>query len=197
MGSYYHCADLDEGFPEHKCPECEKYLSRAEKAESRIVDLERKLDEAMKRIDGLPSQDRMVAICHERDRLAINLASAEHHIRGLEEFQELRRACMSDLTARRDELKRELRAKDLILHEKNMWLDALGHVWCSGGCDGGTGKYSGITMTEEGVAYLERNAVRARKWLRAYQCKHNRGHTEACSGCASFGECEQIAKEQK
>lgn len=76
-----------------------------------------------------------------------------------------------ELKAKNDKLKAELRElkaqkygnaqKDL--ERKNLALDALHYVWCSGGCDGGV--RGEVPMTAEMVAYVETYAMRLRTWF--------------------------------
>ena len=64
-----------------------------------------------------------------------------------------------------DALKREIALKDRALHRKNVALDAMGWVWCSGGCPGGTGRFTPTEITEEVVLAAERNTARLRRWF--------------------------------
>lgn len=52
------------------------------------------------------------------------------------------------------------------LHEKNLELDALHYVWCSGGCAGGVHRYSdqGEKLTAEIVGRAVSNARRLALW---------------------------------
>lgn len=90
------------------------------------------------------------------------------------------------------QLRQEVHIKNEACHQKNLYLDALGHVWCSGGCEDGTGRYSGMPMEEAHVEYLERNAKRARQWWDAHQCKLHRGELERCNTCESRQTCVRI-----
>jgi hypothetical protein len=123
----------------------------------------------------------------ERRATTLDCALAEAR----ERITELERQ-LADTRAHVERLAREVGKKDEACRRKDLYLDALGHVWCSGGCDGGTGCYSGIPMTEEGVAYLERNAARARKWFRSHECHEHRAEMERCADCGSRGECERM-----
>ena len=62
-------------------------------------------------------------------------------------------------------LRREITTMRRSLEEKNRQLDTLGRVWCDGGCKGGMHRYTDEPVIEEQVAFLERNAARARSWL--------------------------------
>ena len=62
--------------------------------------------------------------------------------------------------------KRELQWLYKVLERKNLQLDALGMVWCDGGCPGGVHRYNTREVTEEHVEFLEKNAARARRWIR-------------------------------
>lgn len=54
---------------------------------------------------------------------------------------------------------------------KNLQLDALHHVWCTG-CDEGCHRHSEGELTEELVATAEREVARMREWLRQYHWRH-------------------------
>lgn len=68
-------------------------------------------------------------------------------------------------------LRREVRQMQLCLEAKNRALDALHHVWCSGGCETGTHRWTPNTLTEEVVALAERQVARMRMWLETYKRK--------------------------
>jgi hypothetical protein len=51
------------------------------------------------------------------------------------------------------------------LHRKNIQLDAMDWVWCSGGCEGGIHRYNDLPdLTEEMVLIAEENTKRLRRW---------------------------------
>jgi len=60
--------------------------------------------------------------------------------------------------------KKQIKELNDILHHKNLLLDSLGYVWCSGGCDKGIFRYSENTLTEEQLLLVERNTKRLRQW---------------------------------
>lgn len=64
-------------------------------------------------------------------------------------------------------LKREVRHCQDVLERKNRLLDALHCVWCNGGCESGTHRWSEKTITEEVVQDAERNTMRLRQWFEA------------------------------
>lgn len=72
-------------------------------------------------------------------------------------------------------LKSEIREMQLVLERKNRELDALHYVWCNGGCDGGTHRWTENTVTEEVVLEAERNTKRLREWFDNNQYKLRRG----------------------
>jgi len=87
------------------------------------------------------------------------------------ELRELVARCES-LERERDESReknRKLRAEMTAVQgkaaERNAQMDALGRVWCDGGCAGGMHRYTDEPVTAEQVAFLIRNAVRARTWF--------------------------------
>lgn len=64
-----------------------------------------------------------------------------------------------------DDCRRRFTELQNILAHKNKQLDALGHVWCSGGCEGGAARYENPdTITEETVQLVEKNTLRLRTW---------------------------------
>lgn len=62
-------------------------------------------------------------------------------------------------------LRRELTIQRQRNHARNVELDALHFVWCTGGCPGGTHRWTEGTITEELVQAAELNAKRLRSWL--------------------------------
>lgn len=69
----------------------------------------------------------------------------------------------------------EIRVMQSALAKKNLALDAMWWVWCSGGCPKGAGRYTTATkrddangLTEEVVATAERNTKRLRAWFNTY-----------------------------
>ena len=69
------------------------------------------------------------------------------------------------------ELKRQIAIKDAILHSKNLELDALHYVWCSGGCEDGVHRWMDEKLTEEIVKLAELNTKRLRQWYENHQRK--------------------------
>lgn len=63
------------------------------------------------------------------------------------------------------QLKEELTKLQSVLHQKNLALDAMHWVWCSGGCEGGTHRFTTNDLTEEIVAKAELNTKRLRSWF--------------------------------
>jgi hypothetical protein len=65
-------------------------------------------------------------------------------------------------------LKKEVTIQREALERKNKEADALGRVWCDGGCWGGMDRYRDYetppAVTAEQVAFLLRNARRAHSW---------------------------------
>jgi uncharacterized coiled-coil protein SlyX len=63
---------------------------------------------------------------------------------------------------------RELTTKEQAIKERNIALDALHWVWCSGGCHKGTHRFgSEEPITAEHIAVAERNTKRLREWFEA------------------------------
>lgn len=72
-------------------------------------------------------------------------------------------------------LKRQVTYMQRALHERNVQLDALHHVWCDGGCKGGTHRWTEQTITEEVVAEAERNTKRLRRWFESFKYRNKMG----------------------
>ena len=66
-------------------------------------------------------------------------------------------------------LREEIRRMQLCLERKNRALDALHWVWCDGGCDTGTHRWTPQTVTEDVVVEAEQHAQRLRTWWSNYQ----------------------------
>jgi uncharacterized protein YuzE len=85
----------------------------------------------------------------------------------LEELSQLRvkverqRACLTELNR--------------ALRRKNLELDALHYVWCSGGCPGGVHRWhSELLITEELIQVVEVQAERLRSWYDTVKHRHRR-----------------------
>jgi hypothetical protein len=72
-------------------------------------------------------------------------------------------------------LKRQVENMQRALHDRNVELDALHHVWCDGGCTSGTHRWSEQTITEEVVAEAERNTKRLRRWFESFKYRNKMG----------------------
>ena len=71
------------------------------------------------------------------------------------------------------ELRRQITHKDDVLMQKNIALDALHYVWCSGGCETGMHRNTDAVITEELVVEAERNTARMRRHLNNRYCREN------------------------
>ena len=72
-----------------------------------------------------------------------------------------------------ERLKAEIRKMQLCLERKNRMLDALNYVWCDGGCQNGTHRWTKNNITEEIVNLAEKNTVRLRMWFENNKLKDN------------------------
>jgi predicted translin family RNA/ssDNA-binding protein len=63
------------------------------------------------------------------------------------------------------ELRRQIKFMQDSLHYKNLQLDAMHYVWCSGGCQGGIHRWIDQELTEDMVAAAEQNVQRLRSWF--------------------------------
>lgn len=71
---------------------------------------------------------------------------------------------------------REIAAQNEALHRKNVQLDALHLVWCTGACEGGMHRYGDqFPLTPEIVAAARRNTERLERRLANLQAKEARG----------------------
>ena len=67
--------------------------------------------------------------------------------------------------------KAEITDLNRALREKNLALDALHWVWCSGGCERGAHRFHDEPLTEEIVALAERNTRRLREYFQNRQSR--------------------------
>lgn len=65
-----------------------------------------------------------------------------------------------DLKNKITNLQRELHYKNTVLHRKNIELDRLHYVWCSGSCKDGMYRWSDGKVTKEMVEYINNYARR-------------------------------------
>lgn len=71
-----------------------------------------------------------------------------------------------------ERLKAEVKQLNECLRRKNIALDAMHWVWCSGGCNGGVNRYIPEELTEEMVLAAEKNTCRLRKWYENHEFKN-------------------------
>lgn len=79
----------------------------------------------------------------------------------------------NDLRMQNTRLRKEIRAMQESLERKNLTLDALHYVWCSGGCSTGVHRYDGVEVTEALVLEAEHNTKRLREWFESFQRRKN------------------------
>lgn len=111
---------------------------------------------------------------------------------------------IAQLEAHVKQLQLEISHKDDVLHQKNLALDALGYVWCSGGCDSGVLRYTqpplnpDTKLNAEQVSIVERNTVRLRQWFETRQCHISQTSgkvRERCAECSAIEECARLRQE--
>lgn len=66
-----------------------------------------------------------------------------------------------------DRLKKEITDKNESLRKKNLELDSMHYVWCTGGCLDGTHRWDGGKLTREVLEKARRNVHRMGVWLDA------------------------------
>lgn len=73
---------------------------------------------------------------------------------------------------------RAIQALQETLKERNLEIDRLHQVWCTGGCPSGMHRYdtSVPDITEEDVLWAERYADRLRQYYRGKQNRDRRGY---------------------
>jgi len=69
------------------------------------------------------------------------------------------------LVQKNKRLKEQITNLQATLKQRNLELDAIGRVWCDGGCHGGVFRFSDQNLTEEMVRIAERNTKRLRNWF--------------------------------
>lgn len=72
---------------------------------------------------------------------------------------------IAQLRAKVAELHKQLQLAQENNHRRNVELDALHHVWCSGGCDEGVHRWAEGEITQEIVDAAVRNTERLVKWF--------------------------------
>jgi HAMP domain-containing protein len=85
-----------------------------------------------------------------------------------------RTECSSRLEAlehKLSEQKHQITIQQEALHKKNLELDALHHVWCSGGCDTGVHRYTNETLTDEIVEQAQKSVARLVEYWNNYKAK--------------------------
>lgn len=97
------------------------------------------------------------------------------------------------LRLRVSRLKRQLSDSQQALRRKNLELDALGRVWCSGGCRTGMYEHSPDDVTAEQVRFLVNNALRAQQHYDSRHCNTRRGLREVCPSCTCYPSCVSLA----
>lgn len=79
----------------------------------------------------------------------------------------------SELEAKNEKLRRQIRMQDEVIKRKNRELDSLHFVWCDGGCSTGVHRWSETVLTEEIVKEAEQNTKRLRRWFTNHQSRLN------------------------
>lgn len=71
---------------------------------------------------------------------------------------------VSELKSKIADYKRRITHFQREAHEKNLKLDALHYVWCSGGCEGGVHRWVPGKVTKDIVDQAERSVARLKRW---------------------------------
>lgn len=72
---------------------------------------------------------------------------------------------IAQLRAEVAELRKQLKAAQANNHKRNIELDALHYVWCSGGCDEGVHRWTEGEITQEVIDAATRNTERLVQWF--------------------------------
>lgn len=81
------------------------------------------------------------------------------------------KARIEELEIKISRLKRELTNQNHALRQRNIALDALHYVWCSGGCQTGMHRFDGGSLTEGVLLQAESAVKRMRTWFDNKRCR--------------------------
>lgn len=88
---------------------------------------------------------------------------------GVKKLKQLHDKELENTRRKIQQYKRQITHLQNTLREKNLKLDALHHVWCSGGCNGGVHRWTPNTVNEDLVKMAEGCVARLRDWWDNYQ----------------------------
>ena len=131
-----------------------------------------KLRAEVERLAGLVAgyeagEDRARELVQEAEVDAVHADREMERLRG--EVERLERE--------RDEAVRQLKWAQANNHQRNVELDALHYVWCSGGCEGGVHRFNALPpITDEIVSAAIRNTERLVSWWRGHEYRKDASH---------------------
>lgn len=96
------------------------------------------------------------------------------------------KARIAELEIKINRLKRELTNQSQALRQRNIALDALHYVWCSGGCQTGMHRFDGGGLTEDVLLQAESAVKRMRTWFDNKQYRE-RNHAQRMAALAQQG----------
>jgi hypothetical protein len=120
-------------------------------------------------------KDRQWPVCSTQEALEITAAS-NWTMHEIEEAQRNQSATHREeqLAFKNQCLKSEIHRQNEAQRQKNIALDAMYYVWCSGGCDSGARRWLPNDVNEEIVKAAEVNTARLRTWWEMYKRKQAR-----------------------
>lgn len=113
---------------------------------------------------GAPLNERGVCYCIGYGREKARAEKAEAKNRDADAFIKDLAFTRDRAEAQVENLRRELDDQRRNNHARNVALDALHFVWCSGGCESGVHRYDHAELTQEIVAAAIRNTTRLVGW---------------------------------
>ncbi|WP_341706489.1 hypothetical protein [Halopseudomonas sp.] len=96
------------------------------------------------------------------------------------------KARIAELEIKINRLKRELTNQNHALRQRNIALDALHYVWCSGGCQTGMHRFDGGSLTEGVLLQAESAVKRMRTWFDNKRCRDS-NHEQRMAALAQQG----------
>lgn len=97
-----------------------------------------------------------------KERILLSAANEDLRRRG-EEVARLREQC-ENLETLAERHRKEIRQAQVQAELRNRQLDALGMVWCTGGCTGGMHRFTDAEVTESMIVDMATNVARAVTW---------------------------------
>lgn len=115
--------------------------------------------------------------------LGLGVAETKKAIAKLREVPIYRLKVIQELEERICEQRKQLTIQIQAIKDRNLAMDALHYVWCSGGCKCGVHRFTTVTkLTEEVVRAAELNTRRLREWFESSKRREARAAGPAQPG---------------